>query len=125
MKINMMSAQTRLTSACTGTTRCTGASERTGTTLPAFSGQAVVMGDRPVVLTGDTAARPRQERQEKSVLFQVQAGREAALLAVPAGAPAAPVAEADDYARQTEQTKHIGNGGLRGPQPWRHHPQVT
>ncbi|GAA3129978.1 hypothetical protein GCM10010466_20870 [Planomonospora alba] len=120
MKINMMSAQLWLTSACTG------APERTGAVLPVLDGPAVLTGDRPAVLTGDMAVRTRQERQEKSVLFQVQAGRGAALPAFPmAGADAAPVAEAGDYAHQIKQTKRIGNGGLRGPHPWRHHPQVT
>ncbi|GGK69364.1 hypothetical protein Ppa06_27140 [Planomonospora parontospora subsp. parontospora] len=98
MKINLMSVQLGLTSACPGTT------------LPVFGGQAIL---------ADAAVVPM--RRDKSVIFQVQVSREAALFAIPAtGVPAAPAAEAGDYAQQTE---HTGNGGLRGPQPWRH-PQV-
>ncbi|GGS64846.1 hypothetical protein GCM10010156_24700 [Planobispora rosea] len=97
--IMQMPALTGLASACTGTT------------LPTAR--------RRAILTDAVAA---QLRQEKSVLFQVQASCKAVLPAYPAmGVPAVPAAEAGDYA---QQTKHIGNGGLRGPQPWRH-PQVT
>ncbi|GIH77456.1 hypothetical protein [Planobispora longispora] len=97
--IMQMPALTGLASACTGTT------------LPTAR--------RRVVLTDAVAA---QLRQEKSVLFQIQASRKAVRPAYPAtDVPAAPMAEAGGDA---QQTKHIGNGGLRGPQPWRH-PQVT
>ncbi|GIH98867.1 hypothetical protein Pta02_08760 [Planobispora takensis] len=100
--INMMPVLTGLTSACTGTT------------LPTCAGQ-VILADAPA----------SRLRQEKSVLFQIQAGRQAVFAGSPAvnGALVVPAPEIGGY--DAQQTKHIrNNGGLRGPQPWRH-PQVT
>ncbi|GAA3442076.1 hypothetical protein Pve01_62280 [Planomonospora venezuelensis] len=99
MKSYMMPTLTGLASACSGTA------------LPG-TGRRVILADAAAV----------RIRREKSVLFPIQAVRTAVVPAFPAGGvPAAPVTEAGEHA---QQTKHIGNGGLRGPQPWRH-PQVT
>ncbi|MDP9849147.1 hypothetical protein J2853_008358 [Streptosporangium lutulentum] len=63
-----------------------------------------------------------QLQVERSAQFLVQAVRQSAPVAFPAmNVPAIPALEGGSYA----PTKHIGNGGLRGPHPWRHPPVIT
>ncbi|WP_433366623.1 hypothetical protein [Streptosporangium sp. CA-115845] len=60
--------------------------------------------------------------QDNPARFQVEADRQAASIAfVTTEAPAVPTFVGASYAATT---KHIGNGGLRGPQPWRHPPVI-
>jgi hypothetical protein len=71
------------------------------------------------ILTVDTAA---QLQQEQSAQILLQAANWFAPVALPAmRVPAIPAPEGGSYAT----TKHIGNGGLRGPQPWRQPPVIT
>ncbi|MFI6508453.1 hypothetical protein ACIBCT_12675 [Streptosporangium sp. NPDC050855] len=71
--------------------------------------------------------------QDDSAHFQIEARRWATPAAFPATVapatakpvafvPAAETRVGDSYAAMTQ---HIGNGGLRGPQPWRHPPVMT
>ncbi len=109
MKSNLMSSQFGL------------ASTRLGTSL-SFGCH--------VVLADEAAARLRQDiqlqqeiqfQQDKSVRAQIRVSRPSALVASAAtGAEAAPAPEAGDYAT----TKHTGNGGWRGPHPWRRPPVI-
>jgi hypothetical protein len=98
VKSNLMSSRFGLTSA------------RRSTVLPCGS---------QAILTVDAAA---QLQQDQSVQILVQAANWFAPVAFPAmRVPAIPAPEGGSYAT----TKHIGNGGLRGPQPWRHPPVIT
>lgn len=73
-----------------------------------------------VILTVGAAA---QLQQDQSVQILVQAANWFAPVAFPAmRVPATPAPVGGSYAATT---KHIGNGGLRGPQPWRHPPVIT
>lgn len=80
-------------------------------TLVSCGGQAILTVREAALLQRDESAH-----------FQVETRRRAAVAAFPAmGAAVAPTPVGDDYAT----TKHIGNGGLRGPQPWRHRPVMN
>ncbi|MFI6456549.1 hypothetical protein ACIBF6_33925 [Streptosporangium amethystogenes] len=60
--------------------------------------------------------------QDNPARFWVEANRRAASIALAmTEAPAVPTLVGGSYAATT---KHIGNGGLRGPQPWRHPPVI-
>ncbi|MEV4379034.1 hypothetical protein [Streptosporangium sp. NPDC049644] len=85
------------------------ASVRRNTELPCGSQVSLARG----------AAAPAL--QDNPVRFWAEANRRLALLALAAEAPAVPTPVGGSYAATT---KHIGNGGLRGPQPWRHPPVI-
>ncbi|MEU0521340.1 hypothetical protein [Streptosporangium sp. NPDC006007] len=87
-------------------------SARPGTILP-------VGGPALLVYLDGVAVQPQQE---KSVRRQVQVSRTSTLIARAAtGVLAAPAPEAGDCA----PTKHTGNGGSRGPYPWRQPPVIV
>jgi hypothetical protein len=80
-----------------------------------------------VILTVGAAAQLQQDQsvlqQGKPVQILVKAANWFAPVAFPAmRVPAIPATAGGSYAATT---KHIGNGGLRGPQPWRHPPVIT
>ncbi|GAA0847464.1 hypothetical protein ACFQVD_38855 [Streptosporangium amethystogenes subsp. fukuiense] len=86
------------------------ASVRRNTELPCGSQVSLARGAAAPVL------------QDKPARFWVEANRQAASIAFAATeAPAVPTLVGGGYAATT---KHIGNGGLRGPQPWRHPPVI-
>ncbi|GAA2897242.1 hypothetical protein GCM10010517_62260 [Streptosporangium fragile] len=85
------------------------ASAQRNTVLPC-GGQAIL-----------TVGAPAPVWRDKSVHFQVAAGRCAALVALPATGAAVLTLVDGDYA----PTEHIENGGLRGPQPWRNPPVIN
>ncbi|GAA4201899.1 hypothetical protein GCM10022252_57250 [Streptosporangium oxazolinicum] len=99
MKNILMSSQMGLTSA------------RRNTALPC--------GGQTILADGVAALAP----QADSAHFQVETGRWLAPIAFPAtDVPATRNRVGGSYAAMT---KHIGNGGLRGPQPWGHPPVIT
>ncbi|WP_030910444.1 hypothetical protein [Streptosporangium amethystogenes] len=60
--------------------------------------------------------------QDDPARFWVEANRRSASIAFAmTEAPAVPTFVGGSHAATT---KHIGNGGLRGPQPWRHPPVI-
>lgn len=60
--------------------------------------------------------------QNNPARFRAEAGRWFAPADFPAASvPAVLTFTGDSHAAMT---KHIGNGGLRGPQPWRHPPVI-
>ena len=72
------------------------------------------------ILAGGVAALVLQAN---SAHIQAETGRWFAPIALPAtDVPAVRSRVSDSYAATT---KHIGNGGLRGPQPWGHPPVIT
>jgi hypothetical protein len=76
--------------------------------------------DSQTILAGGAAALVQQVNPAH---FQVETGRWFAPIALPAtDVPAVRSRVGDSYAATT---KHIGNGGLRGPQPWGHPPVIT
>ncbi|WP_329428527.1 hypothetical protein OG339_03930 [Streptosporangium sp. NBC_01495] len=73
------------------------------------------------IILADGAAAPAL--QANSAFFQAETGRWFAPTALPAtDVPAVRNRVGGSYAATT---KHIGNGGLRGPQPWGHPPVIT
>ncbi|MGC5014779.1 hypothetical protein ACLQ2R_28770 [Streptosporangium sp. DT93] len=119
MKITLMPSQTGL------------ASVRRNTALPCAFRTLLTVGAATPVLQDDSAH------------FHVEASRWATPAAFPVAAfpatvkPVAFIAAAKTSAVKTgaaktrvggsyaAMTQHIGNGGLRGPQPWRHPPVMT
>ncbi len=86
-------------------------SARRNTVLPCGSQAILARGAAALVLQANPAH------------LQVETGRWFAPIAFPAtDVPAARNRVGDSYAATT---KHIGNGGLRGPQPWGHPPVIT